>query len=44
MEAVKTMSIKKEDLGLDYAIITLIIVYILGTIVQALFTLSASIL
>lgn len=44
METVQTITIKKEDLGIDYAIITLIIAYVLGTIVQAVFTLSASVL
>ncbi len=44
METVQTISIKKEDMGIDYAIITLIIAYVLGTIVQAVFTLSASVL
>lgn len=37
METAKAISIKKEHLRFDYAIITLIIAYILGTIVQALF-------
>ncbi len=44
METVKPMGIKRRDLGLDYAIITLIVAYIFGTIVQALFKISAGIL
>lgn len=44
METVRTMSIKREDLGLDYAFITLIIAFIIGTIVQALFKLNVGFL
>ncbi len=43
METTKIKSIKGGDIGLDYALITLIIAYVLGTIVQALFKLGTSI-
>ncbi len=44
METATTMGMNKEHLGIDYAIITLIIAYILGTIVQALIKASVSVL
>lgn len=44
METLETMSKKKGDLIPAYAIITLIIAYILGTILHALANLSSSLL
>jgi len=43
MKTVKTMSIENEDLGVDYAIMILIIAFIIGSIVQSMFLLSASV-
>lgn len=42
METVRTKSKKKEDLGLDYAFIILIIAFIIGTIARAMYKLNIS--